>query len=88
LARLRATSLIIDAEVISGDPYGRPNFSALQEDLKRSRRSFGVGPRREDHLGVEGAVMSDEPAARRDLIRFLDNALAIGDEIEDRSRAI
>jgi hypothetical protein len=32
--------------------------------------------------------MSDEPAARRDLIRFLDNALAIGDEIEDRSRAI
>jgi hypothetical protein len=28
--------------------------------------------------------MSDEPAARRELIGFLENALAIADEIEDR----
>jgi hypothetical protein len=29
--------------------------------------------------------MSDEAASRRELIRFLENALAIADEIDDRS---
>jgi bifunctional non-homologous end joining protein LigD len=27
--------LVIDGEIISADPNGRPNFSALQDDLKR-----------------------------------------------------
>ena len=37
LARLPAKSLVIDGEVISADANGQPNFSALQDDLKRGR---------------------------------------------------
>jgi bifunctional non-homologous end joining protein LigD len=36
-ARLRAGDLVLDGEIISADPDGRPNFSALQDDLKRGR---------------------------------------------------
>jgi bifunctional non-homologous end joining protein LigD len=37
VARLAAGDLIIDGEVISADTNGHPNFSALQDDLKRGR---------------------------------------------------
>jgi bifunctional non-homologous end joining protein LigD len=37
VARLRAGNLVLDGEIISADPDGRPNFSALQDDLKRGR---------------------------------------------------
>jgi bifunctional non-homologous end joining protein LigD len=35
VARLPAGKLVIDGEVISADEVGRPNFGALQDDLKR-----------------------------------------------------
>jgi bifunctional non-homologous end joining protein LigD len=37
VARLHAGNLVLDGEIISADPDGRPNFSALQDDLKRGR---------------------------------------------------
>ena len=37
VARLPAGKLVIDGEVISADATGRPNFGALQDDLKRGR---------------------------------------------------
>jgi bifunctional non-homologous end joining protein LigD len=37
LGRLRAGTVILDGEVISADDQGRPNFSALQDDIKRKR---------------------------------------------------
>ena len=37
LARLPAGKLILDGELISADANGCPNFSALQDDLKRGR---------------------------------------------------
>jgi bifunctional non-homologous end joining protein LigD len=37
IARLPAGKLVIDGEVISADADGRPNFGALQGDLKRRR---------------------------------------------------
>jgi bifunctional non-homologous end joining protein LigD len=37
VARLRAGNLVLDGEIISADPDGRPNFLALQDDLKRGR---------------------------------------------------
>jgi bifunctional non-homologous end joining protein LigD len=39
VARLRAGNLVLDGEIISADPDGRPNFSALQDDLKRGRHN-------------------------------------------------
>jgi bifunctional non-homologous end joining protein LigD len=38
LGRLPAGKLIIDGELISADASGRPNFSALQDDLKRGHQ--------------------------------------------------
>ena len=35
--RLPASTFVIDGEIISADADGRPNFSALQDDLKRGR---------------------------------------------------
>jgi bifunctional non-homologous end joining protein LigD len=37
IARLPAGKLVIDGEVVSADADGRPNFGALQDDLKRRR---------------------------------------------------
>ena len=37
LARLQAAQIILDGEVVSADDEGRPNFSALQDDIKRKR---------------------------------------------------
>jgi bifunctional non-homologous end joining protein LigD len=37
VARLPAGNLIMDGEIISADANGHPNFSALQDDLKRGR---------------------------------------------------
>jgi bifunctional non-homologous end joining protein LigD len=37
VARLHAGDLVLDGEIISADPEGRPNFSALQDDLKHRR---------------------------------------------------
>jgi bifunctional non-homologous end joining protein LigD len=37
IARLPAGNLVIDGEVVSPDADGRPNFGALQDDLKRRR---------------------------------------------------
>jgi bifunctional non-homologous end joining protein LigD len=37
IARLPAGKIVIDGEVISADAMGRPNFSALQDDLKSGR---------------------------------------------------
>jgi bifunctional non-homologous end joining protein LigD len=37
IARLPAGKLVIDGEVVSPDANGRPNFAALQDDLKRRR---------------------------------------------------
>jgi bifunctional non-homologous end joining protein LigD len=37
LGRLPAGKLVIDGELISADARGRPDFSALQDDLKRGR---------------------------------------------------
>src|SRR5882724_8740716 len=37
VARLPTGKLVIDGEVISADATGRPNFGALQDDLKRGR---------------------------------------------------
>src|SRR6266481_234708 len=37
VGRLPASKLVIDGEVISADAQGRPNFSTLQDDLKRGR---------------------------------------------------
>ena len=37
VGRLPAGKLVIDGEVISADARGRPDFSALQDDLKRGR---------------------------------------------------
>ena len=37
VAQLPAAELVIDGEVISADADGRPNFSALQDDLQRGR---------------------------------------------------
>ena len=37
MARLPASKLVIDGEVISADAKGHPSFSALQDDLKRGR---------------------------------------------------
>jgi bifunctional non-homologous end joining protein LigD len=37
VTRLPAGKLVIDGEVISADTTGRPNFGALQDDLKRGR---------------------------------------------------
>jgi bifunctional non-homologous end joining protein LigD len=37
VGRLPAGKLVIDGEVISADANGRPNFGALQDDLKRGR---------------------------------------------------
>ncbi len=38
IGRLPASKLILDGEVISAQPSGRSDFSALQDDLKRGRR--------------------------------------------------
>lgn len=38
MGRLPAGKLVIDGEVISADARGRPDFSALQDDLKRGRQ--------------------------------------------------
>jgi bifunctional non-homologous end joining protein LigD len=35
--RLPASKLVMDGEVISADAKGHPNFSALQDDVKRGR---------------------------------------------------
>src|SRR5258708_1361881 len=37
IARLPAGKLVLDGEVVSADADGRPNFGALQDDLKRKR---------------------------------------------------
>jgi bifunctional non-homologous end joining protein LigD len=37
IARLPARKLVIDGEVVSADANGRPNFGALQDDLKQRR---------------------------------------------------
>jgi bifunctional non-homologous end joining protein LigD len=37
ITRLPAGKLVIDGEVVSSDAEGRPNFGALQDDLKRGR---------------------------------------------------
>src|SRR4029434_983516 len=37
LTRLRAAKIVLDGEIICADQDGRPNFSALQDDLKRGR---------------------------------------------------
>src|SRR5262249_49937960 len=37
LGRLPASKLILDGELISADANGRPDFPALQDDLKRRR---------------------------------------------------
>jgi bifunctional non-homologous end joining protein LigD len=37
IARLPAGKLVIDGEVVSSDADGRPNFGALQDDLKQRR---------------------------------------------------
>ncbi|MGZ5154408.1 MAG: ATP-dependent DNA ligase [Burkholderiales bacterium] len=37
IGRLPAGKLVIDGEIVSVDATGRPNFSALQDDLKRGR---------------------------------------------------
>jgi bifunctional non-homologous end joining protein LigD len=37
LTRLPAAKLVLDGEIICADQDGRPNFSALQDDLKRGR---------------------------------------------------
>jgi bifunctional non-homologous end joining protein LigD len=37
VARLPAGALVLDGEIICADSDGRPNFSALQDDLKRGR---------------------------------------------------
>ena len=37
VGRLPASKLVIDGEVISADGQGRPNFSTLQDNLKRKR---------------------------------------------------
>jgi bifunctional non-homologous end joining protein LigD len=37
VGRLPAGTLVIDGEIISADAEGRPNFAALQDDLKRGR---------------------------------------------------
>jgi bifunctional non-homologous end joining protein LigD len=37
VASLQASEVIIDGEIISADANGRPNFGALQDDLKRRR---------------------------------------------------
>jgi bifunctional non-homologous end joining protein LigD len=37
VALLPAEELVLDGEIICADPDGRPNFSALQDDLKRGR---------------------------------------------------
>jgi bifunctional non-homologous end joining protein LigD len=35
VAHLPAAKAVLDGEIICADPDGRPNFSALQDDLKR-----------------------------------------------------
>jgi bifunctional non-homologous end joining protein LigD len=40
IARLPAGKLVIDGEVVSSDAEGRPNFGALQDDLKRALRGW------------------------------------------------
>jgi bifunctional non-homologous end joining protein LigD len=37
LTRLPAAKLVLDGEIICADQDGRPNFSALQDDLRRGR---------------------------------------------------
>src|SRR3989442_2305883 len=37
IGRLPAAKLVIDGEVVSPDDDGRPNFGALQDDLKQPR---------------------------------------------------
>jgi hypothetical protein len=37
ITRFPAGKIVIDGEVISADAMGRPNFSALQDDLKSGR---------------------------------------------------
>jgi bifunctional non-homologous end joining protein LigD len=37
MGHIRATELILDGEVISADEKGAANFSALQDDLTKSR---------------------------------------------------
>jgi bifunctional non-homologous end joining protein LigD len=37
IGRLPAKALVLDGEIISADADGRPNFSALQDDIKRGR---------------------------------------------------
>ena len=37
MTRLPAATLVLDGEIICAEQDGRPNFSALQDDLKRGR---------------------------------------------------
>jgi hypothetical protein len=47
IGRLPAGKLVIDGEVVSADTDGRPNFGALQDDLKRRRfEKLEPGPAR------------------------------------------
>jgi bifunctional non-homologous end joining protein LigD len=46
IGRLPAKALVVDGEIISTDPDGRPNFSALQDDSSppsRQRSDRGDG---------------------------------------------
>jgi hypothetical protein len=58
--------------------------SCVREGAVRvAQRAFGVAAGGADYREVEGGVMSDAAAARGELIRYLENALAIADELDD-----
>jgi bifunctional non-homologous end joining protein LigD len=42
VARLPAGNLALDGEIVCADSDGRPNFSGLQDDLKRGRHNHFV----------------------------------------------
>jgi bifunctional non-homologous end joining protein LigD len=73
--RLPANALVLDGEIISADPDGHPDFSALQDDLKQGRHDRFVYYAF-DLLHLDGFDTRGAPLAERK--RVLASLLAKG----------
>jgi hypothetical protein len=82
--RLPANALILDGEIISADPDGRPDFSALQDDLKQGRHDrlvlhyWAAFPRRGSILRAVATWWVREDLMRRIAFPLIVAAVVIG----------
>jgi bifunctional non-homologous end joining protein LigD len=77
--RLPANALVLDGEIISAGPDGRPDFSALQDDLKQGRHDRFVYYAF-DLLHLDGLDTRSAPLAERPPLRDASTTCCARDE--------